>query len=219
MVKIFVFGVKVNSLNASLPLHFAIHDATGKSIVVEIIGGVMHIHDNPVGVMTNSPSFNLQLTNLDNYINLSPVTNTPIEIDGIKYMATGQGSGMKGLPGDITPPDRFVKMTYMKKFSYPAKYVVEVVNLAQHIMNNVDIPLGFVRESNKPDASTELTQWTVYKDLTNKVFYYKTYHNTALKSVDLRRIDFTKGAPLFKMSITSDQIVVDRTEKLLSAKS
>ena len=47
-----------------------IADETG-SIVVESMADGLKIHDNPVGVLTNNPSFEMQMFNLNNYMHLS----------------------------------------------------------------------------------------------------------------------------------------------------
>ena len=52
-------------------MHFFIQDKTGKSIAVEPIRGKLKVTDAPLGVMTNAPTYDWHMTNLDNYINLS----------------------------------------------------------------------------------------------------------------------------------------------------
>ena len=47
-----------------IPVHFVVHDASGKSIVIEYIEGKLHVYDNVLGVLTNSPSFDWHMTNL-----------------------------------------------------------------------------------------------------------------------------------------------------------
>src|SRR5262245_9167607 len=44
--------------------HYVVHDAAGKSIVIEYVGGKLNVHDNLLGVITNSPSFDWHMTNL-----------------------------------------------------------------------------------------------------------------------------------------------------------
>jgi choloylglycine hydrolase len=41
----------------SPPVHAVVHDASGKSIVIEYVGGKLNVYDNPLGVITNSPGF------------------------------------------------------------------------------------------------------------------------------------------------------------------
>src|SRR5207237_3807458 len=49
--------------------HYIVHDASGKSIVIEYVGGKLNVHDNPLGVITNSPTFDWHITNPPNYLN------------------------------------------------------------------------------------------------------------------------------------------------------
>ena len=52
------------------PLHWMIADKT-ESIVVEQTKSGLHVYDNPVGVMTNNPTFDIQLFELNKYMALS----------------------------------------------------------------------------------------------------------------------------------------------------
>ena len=180
-----------------LGMHLAFHDATGKSLVVEFIGGEVKVYDNPLGVMTNRPDFPWQLTNLRNYVNLDSHDKNPKLVNGVKIEPTGVGSGMVGLPGDWTPPARFVKLALCVDSALPVKDAAGAVNLAEHILNTVDIPKGLIKEGTEV-PTVELygiAQWTIIKDLTNQVLYYKTYDHTAWKSVDLKKFNLASGAP------------------------
>ena len=64
------------------PFHYTLHDATGASLVVEPVGGTLKIYDNPLGVMTNAPEFDWHLTNLKNYVKLSPFNAPALELWG-----------------------------------------------------------------------------------------------------------------------------------------
>jgi choloylglycine hydrolase len=80
-------------------VHYILTDASGKSVVFEHVGGELKIHQNPLGVMTNSPTFDWHMTNLSNYVNLT-VSNVPkIDVGGKEIKGLGQGSGMLGIPG------------------------------------------------------------------------------------------------------------------------
>ena len=52
------------------PLHWMVVDQSGKTIVIEYLKGQLHVYDNPLRALTNSPSFDWHMTNLRNYINL-----------------------------------------------------------------------------------------------------------------------------------------------------
>lgn len=219
LTTIYVFSQTLPGLGDMVfPLHAAIYDSTGKGIVVEFVNGNMNVYDNEVGVMTNSPTYPWQVTNLRNYVNLTPWTPSPLFVGDMVFAVTGQGSGMVGLPGDSSPPSRFVKMSVLKASVYPAANAADALNLAQHIINNVDIPLGLVRAKNKDKVAVESTEWTVFKDLTNKVFYYKTYGDTTLHAVMLSQLTFTENAPRLKMPIADNQFILDITKQFLNSK-
>ncbi len=179
-------------------LHIAFHDAAGQNLVVEFIGGEVKVYDNPIGVLTNRPEFPWQMNNLRNYVNLNAKDVDSKTLNGVKIEAMGVGSGMHGLPGDWTPPSRFVRVAYSLDAALPPKNAAEAVNLAEHLLNIVDIPKGAIKEP------TELplydlygyAQWVVIKDLTDKALYYKTYDNTAWKSLELMKYPLTPGSPV-----------------------
>jgi len=203
--------------NQSFPLHVSVFDASGRGIVIEFVNGKAQVSDN-IGVMTNSPTYNWHVTNVRNYLNITPINPKPVIEQGITYASLGQGAGLLGLPGDPSPPSRFVKMSIMLATILPAKNAVEALNYAQHVLNNVDIPLGYVREIQSGNVTNESTEWTVYKDLTHKIFYYRTYSNTTLSMIDMNKINFAEGAPLFKMPIAAGQYILDMTPQFLTSK-
>lgn len=212
---IYVFAQDLPNLNNMVfPLHYAIYDASGKGIVVEYIDGKLHVYDN-IGVMTNSPAYSWHLTNLNNYVHLTPTNPNPIVENGVKFAATGQGYGMIGLPGDISPPSRFVKVATLLHVLIPTADAGTTLNAAEHVINNVDIPLGLAREPSNGAASNELTQWVVFKDLTHKVFYYRTYNNLTLHSVSFDKLNFAANAQRLKMPIASPETIIDMNEEFL----
>ncbi|HTM62985.1 MAG TPA: choloylglycine hydrolase family protein [Gammaproteobacteria bacterium] len=194
------------------PLHAAIHDASGKGIVVEFVNGNMNVHDY-VGVMTNSPPYDWQVLNLPQFFNLSPYNPKPIIVSGVAYGVNGQGAGMLGLPGDISPPSRFVKMAFMLQYSYQTDTALKAINLAEHIINNVDIPAGIAREKTNDTDSYETTQWTVFKDLTHKIFYYHSYDDLTLRSIDMNQLDLTEKGQRLSIPISNPPTIMDVTAK------
>jgi choloylglycine hydrolase len=181
--RIDIYFPYVKQLGQIPPIHLSIHDKSGASIVVEFIDHKMIIHDNKIGVLTNMPSFDWQVTNLANYINLSDINKKSIKLDGGVLNPTGQGSGLLGIPGDWTPPSRFVRIALIKNFVQKAKNVHENINLGFHLLNMVDIPYGAVRDSQ--NKGFDYTQWSLVKDLKNGVMYYRTYYDQRVKTIDL----------------------------------
>ncbi len=126
--------------------HYIVQDSTGASIVIEYVGGKLHIHEAPLGVITNSPAFDWHMTNLRNYVNFSIDNVPPVKLGPIVLKPFGMGTGMLGLPGDFTPPSRFVRAVAFSQSVLPSKTGHDAVLEAFHILNQFDIPKGAARE-------------------------------------------------------------------------
>jgi len=202
--KINITGMILKQMHGESYFHIALHDATGKNLVIEFIDGAVKVYDNPIGVMTNRPEFPWQMTNLKNYINLDSADKKNKMINGVKVEPAGVGSGMLGLPGDWTPPSRFVRISYAVDSALPAKNATEAINLAEHLLNIVDIPKGLIKENPVPFITLEgNAQWVIIKDLTNLVLYYKTYENTTWKKVGLKEFNLAPGSYYKSIAIDS----------------
>ena len=178
------------------PVHYIAHDAAGNSLVIEFEDGKLNLYDNPVGTFTNAPTFDWHLTNLRNFINLTPNNVGPRDVDGLKLDQLGQGSGMRGLPGDFTPPSRFVRATALAQASEPGANGPEAVAQAFHILDSFDIPRGTVRAGFGADASLELTDWTSASDTRNRTYYFHTQGNRRVRAVELMKCDLTAATPV-----------------------
>ena len=214
--KVRIWGSVVPQLNMEPPMHVAVHDASGNNIVVEFIDGKINVYDNPIGVMTNAPTFDWHLTNLRNYVNLDCQDASPLEINGMTLQPTGHGSGMLGIPGDSTPPSRFVRAAMFAHFAAPAENAGKGVSLAAHILNTVDIPHGEIKGKTEGLPVEDYTQWVVIKDLTNKILYVRDYDNLTLRSIDLKKLKFEPGAKAKSILVESEgSRIVDISKELL----
>jgi choloylglycine hydrolase len=182
--------------NSHIPIHFSIHDASGTSAVLEFLEGNTQGLWQPstVGVLTNAPPFAWQLANIGNYAGLSSVDAAPITIGGITYPPPGHGSGMRGLPGDSTPPSRFVRLLFQKQFAIQPANNTDAISQALHLLNTVDIPLGTSAAKNEQPPSKgndDYTQWVVVKALTARTFSYRTANNPTLMQIDFADLDLS----------------------------
>ncbi|KTC66305.1 choloylglycine hydrolase (plasmid) [Legionella adelaidensis] len=171
------------------PFHFVVYDKSGKSIVIEPIMGTLRVYDNPLGVITNSPTFDWHLTNLSNFVNLSPLNAPTKTIDGIHIEQLGQGSGLLGMPGDFTPPSRFIRAAIFSKTAIPAKTNEQAVQQAFHILNQFDIPVGSVRASENKNMIAEYTLATTVKDPENGSYYFRTFDDQTIRKASLKNYD------------------------------
>ena len=171
----------------SFPGHFLITDKSGNSIVIEPLNNSLKIYDNPLGVLTNSPSFDWHMINLSNYVNLS-ATNVPkIDLTGKQIKSFGQGSGLVGLPGDYTPPSRFVRAVAFSQSAIELPTAKETMPQVFHIMNAFDIPLGAIQEKVGDAIHYDFTQWTSVMDLKNLTYSVKTYQDQSIRSIDVKK--------------------------------
>ena len=200
---IVVPGVVFGGWGFAPEAHYIVHDAAGKSIVIEYVGGKLNIHDNPLGVLTNSPAFDWHMTNLRNYVNFSMTNVPPVQLGSIKLLPFGQGSGMLGMPGDFTPPSRFVRAVAFSQSVLPSKTGDDAVLEAFHILNQFDIPKGAAREHEKDEHGNILadyTIWTAASDLKAKQYYFRTYENSQIRMVDLMKMKID-GKDMVKISM------------------
>jgi choloylglycine hydrolase len=174
-------------------VHWRITEKSGKQVVMEIINQKVVFYDNPLGVLTNSPEFTWHLTNLNNYVNLSSGSINHRQVGSLSLNAFGGGSGLHGLPGDMTPPSRFIRAAFFQSTA-PALATTEAsVVQAFHILNNFDIPVGVqFADSHQVPNMPSATQVTIASDLSNQRLYYRTMYNAAIRCIDLKSIDFSQ---------------------------
>jgi len=179
--------------NTKPEFHFAIHDITGVSIVVEFInGGELKIHDNEACTVTNNPTYDWHLHNLKNYFTLSPYTTTEMVINDVEYKSLSQGNGLVGIPGDYSSPSRFVKMAYLNNFKKEIESSKDAVLFASQCLNNVEIPIGSVRnkivKENKLIDMYEKTEWKIIKNFSDQELYVSAYGSLGYVKVDLNSV-------------------------------
>lgn len=212
-----VAGFYLPALKQIPPAHLTLHDATGASIVIEPIGGKLVITDNPLGVMTNSPTFDWHMTNIRNYVNLSSANRDGATLDKKKIAGFGQGTGLLGLPGDPTPPSRFIRVASYAAEVEPGDNAQETLRVAEHVLNNFDIPVGWIKpgaaEIDAGSGLPDYTQWSVMGDIKNGAYYVRQSNMTSFVSVgfdefeadakDIRVLTLPQGQqPYAKLSDT-----------------
>ncbi|MBT3311748.1 MAG: choloylglycine hydrolase family protein [Desulfobacteraceae bacterium] len=217
--KVRVVPVIDKTMGIAIPLHFIATEPSGKAIVIEYLKGKLKIFNAPLGAVTNSPAYDWHMTNLRNYINLSPVPLPAKKIDGIKFRPIGMGSGYIGLPGDFTPPSRFIRAVTFSKNARSTKDGKETMYEVFHILDNFNVPLA---SAEKPDKGKDKvvksrsgTLWTSASDTKNRVVYYHTQHNRRVRMVDLKKIDFKSPGKItrFPMDKVKSQDIEDVTPK------
>ena len=207
--KVVLVPVVLDAIKQVPPVHFVVQDRSGKAVVIEPINKSLKIYDNPLGVLTNSPSFDWHMTNLRNYVNLTATNLPPLGLGGITLAQFGQGSGLRGLPGDFTPPSRFVRAVAFSQSAIQSATASEAVLQAFHILNNFDIPYGAVRDTAGGQVHAEFTTWTSASDLKNLRWYFRTFGDQSIRSVDLTKALAAAKGQIKQIKMDSKQPVAD----------
>ena len=195
-------------------LHWRITEPSGRQVIMEITdNGHVNFYDSKLGVFTNAPNYPWHLKNLNNYVNLKPGTAGPVQFGPITLRAFGAGSGLLGLPGDFTPPSRFVRAAFLQTYALKQNTAYDAIATAFHILNNFDVPLGVqFAPGAAPDDMPSATQWTIASDTKNKIVYYHTMYNRTLRMIDLSNIDFQT------VEFQTHPLDITRTENIIPAK-
>lgn len=172
-------------------LHWRVADKYGRQIVIEYINGIPMVYENNLGVLTNSPGYPWHITNLNNYINLHSGGVSAHEFGNVPLSPLGHGTGLLGLPGDMTPPSRFIRAAFFKNSAPMLDTASKTVEQAFHIMMALTIPIGaqYSDSATVPNIPSA-TQWTSVTDMTNNKLYYTTMYNPTIRKFDLDAIDF-----------------------------
>lgn len=193
-------------LGGILPQHTVFHDRTGTSVVVEpSLDYEFRFFDNPLGVMTNQPSFDWHIKNLYNYCGLSQRIIPKTELCGQEVLSSAKGNGLFGMPGDFTPQSRFVRAAFLSAFIEETDDAHGVESVF-HILNNFDVPRGVI-ETVAFDTPHH-TQYTSAYDLEHNVMYYHHYHNRCVQKLELREEDIVKDT-VSRFSIRQKEEIID----------
>ncbi len=174
-------------------LHWIIADRSG-AIVAESVESGLNVYDDPAGVLTNEPPFPVQMFQLSNYMNLSPLPPENRFSPRLPLKACSRGMGAMGLPGDLSSQSRFVRAAFVLQNSPSGDSQMESVNQFFHILGSVSQPRGCSRLEN---GGQEVTVYTCCCDGDTGTYYYTTYENPQITAVDLRRENLD-GAALIR---------------------
>lgn len=164
------------------PLHWFIADKE-KSITLEQTSMGVNVYENSVGVLTNNPTFDVQMLNLVNYMQLSTEEPQNNFYKNLCLAPYSRGMGAIGLPGDNSSMSRFVRACFMKLNSVSGDAEEERVHQFFHILYSVYQQRGVVRI----DDAFEITHYTSCINATKGIYYYTTYNNNTINAVDMHK--------------------------------
>ncbi len=178
------------------PLHWMMADRGG-SIVIEAMRDGLHIHDNPIGVLTNNPPFEHQLNALKKY---SSLRNDNLDIqnkEDLPYSDYCQGLGAVGLPGDLSSMSRFARAAFGRENSVCGADEASSVGQFFHILSSVEM----IRGACKTDEGTyDITVYTSCMNADKGIYYYTTYENRRISAVRMHSQDLG-GEQLYRCKL------------------
>jgi penicillin V acylase-like amidase (Ntn superfamily) len=205
------FRVQTLVLSTGRPanMHLAMSDASGDSAVFEYVKGKLVIHHGKqYKVMTNSPTYDQQLSIMD-------------------YWKDAGGLN-KSLPGTSRAADRFVRTTYLleavpgeaaPKYLSGApqqKFQFQAVMAVLSLMRSVGTPLGF---SNEEQPWVSSTVWRTVSDSTHRVVMFDSALTPATFWVRLDDLDLKPGAPAKKLELVGGKTYSgNATDQFVEAK-
>lgn len=187
---LYVDGILGSELSATL--HFTFIDANGKSVVLEAADpdnpGRFTVHES-IGVMTNSPPYEQQLSILRDYIGSAP----ELRSKGISSL-TLKGQTIEGIPGtsDLTLPasnaayDRFTRLAVQSSLSDQGNAIPNQQMLAQgsSIFSSINVAndngkgvyyYEYMENGEAMDASPCYTQYTICYDIARQTLAIRPY--------------------------------------------
>ena len=200
---------KINFLDepfsTNLPLaqlHWIISDSI-ESITVEAVKDGIKIYENPVGVLTNNPTFDKQMFELNNYMNLSTKSPKNTFAKSLNLEKYSRGMGAIGLPGDLSSQSRFIRAAFVKMNSVSKEEEKESVSQFFHILNSVEQQRGCCELD---DGIFEITIYTSCCNVNKGIYYYTTYDNHQITAVDMHKENLDSNVLIRYPLIKEEQI-------------
>lgn len=191
--------------DASLPvaqLHWILSDGM-ESLTIESVREGLRVYENPVGILTNNPSFEQQMFQLNNYMSLSPKNPQNHFSDRLSFDIYCKGMGALGLPGDLSSQSRFVRAAFVKMNAVSGESEAESVSQFFHILGSVEQQKGCCETG---EDKYETTIYTSCCNATRGIYYYTTYNNHQITAVNLFREKLNCAALVIYPLIMAEQI-------------
>ena len=185
-------------------LHWHIADKD-RSVVLECTKEGMHIYENPVHVLTNNPTFDFHITNLAQYLNLTPCTPYNCFSEKVKIEEFGNGMGSIGLPGDFSSASRFIKAAYLRLNSVCECDESSSVSQFFHLLDAVAVVNGSIKIDNEKDY---ITTYSCCMNADKGIYYYKTYQNSQLNAINMYHEDLESNK-IIEFSLKKEQHILE----------
>jgi penicillin V acylase-like amidase (Ntn superfamily) len=159
-------------------VHMSLSDKSGDSAVIEYKDGEPQVyHDKRFTVMTNEPTYDVQIENLQQYRTFG---------------------GDKPLPGERTPMDRFVRAAYYAAGLQEPADRGEAAAFMFSVIRNVSVPFG-LGDPDRPNVAS--TIFRTVQDLTGERYYFESTYAPNVVWVNYDQMDFSEGRPEMELKV------------------
>ncbi len=163
------------------PLHWLLADKN-RCITLESTKDGLKYYENPMGILTNNPPFDYQMTHLSGFLNITAEYPTNRFSNYTNFIPFSLGMGAMGLPGDPSSPSRFVRGAFVKMNSPKEESDQSLVTQFFHILGSVAQQKGITKT---PAGPVEYTQYSSCCNTKTGVYYYTTYENSRISAVNM----------------------------------
>ncbi|MEE0945863.1 MAG: choloylglycine hydrolase [Acutalibacteraceae bacterium] len=184
------------------PLHFIFADKND-CITIESVSEGLKVYENPVGVLTNNPTFNIQLFSLNNYINLSEGFGKSKVWGSLEAKPYSCGMGALGLPGDFSSTSRFIRAAFLKNHIVWNKDNTEKFF---KILDSVSVPEGVCITEN---GKLQKTYYACLIDAQKGIYAYTTKENRQITQINMTKENLD-GERLMLYSFVKNQNIFEQ---------
>lgn len=179
-----IVDIPFNNQFPPSPLHWLIgyRDAT---MVLEQTENGLYLYENPIGILTNNPTFPYHLQHLSEFQHLSPGDPINLFSPNIMLQNYSHGMGAIGLPGDLSSASRFVRGAFMKENATAPQTESASVSQFFHILSSVSMSRGSVIVN----GAYEITNYSCCCNTNKGIYYYTTYDNSRITAINMFSAD------------------------------
>lgn len=173
--KAVVTKIYIKELNTIPPLHLILHDRNGNSLVVEFINGKTVLYDN-APIITNSPTYDIQLSKLNEHKKLIKKDPSLFGIYGISKILDKNYCD-----------ERFLLLNFLNEVVDDSKTVQESITNIFRLLGRVNIAKHEWASYDNAEGSSN-NMWTVVRDHLSCAYYFKSYKNELIQMVDINKL-------------------------------
>lgn len=168
-----------------IPVHYIFSDKSGKTIIVEPDKEEIKIHNENIGVLTNSPNYKWHEQNIRNYVSSKNILDNKQNICGKEFKDFGF-SGLH-LPGSYSSVDRFIRVALLKEFTFKGKNEIDGISKMFQNFSSVEVPMGVIGIKIAGVEEFQSTLCISCMCSESLTYYFSLINNRRINAIDLNK--------------------------------